>query len=118
MNTIYIAGPMSGIAEFNFPAFCSAEERLLEEGYSVFNPAKKEVERELDEGAFRDGDAEAAKSKGFSFRQAYTWDVLKVIAADGIYMLHGWEKSPGARGEHAVAVAMQRHYPEYIIRYE
>jgi hypothetical protein len=33
-------------------------------------------------------------------------------------MLPGWEQSPGARGEHAVAVAMKKHYPEYQIIYE
>ena len=35
-----------------------------------------------------------------------------------IYMLEGWEASPGAIGEHAVAVAIKRHYPEYQIFYE
>ncbi len=45
-------------------------------------------------------------------------DMEKVIQGDGIYMLNGWEQSPGARGEHAAAVAMKKNYPDYQIIYE
>lgn len=114
---VYIAGPMSGYPEFNFPAFFRAEEILTAAGYEVFNPANKESERELDPGAYEVGDAALAKDKGFDFRECYTWDVMKVIEADAIFMLPGWEDSPGARGEHAVAVAMRKHFPEYDIIY-
>ena len=117
-KTLYLAGPMSGYPEFNFPAFYEAEQRLSLAGYVVFNPANKESERELDKKALETGDAQLAAEKGFNFRECYLWDVSKVIEADGIYMLTGWEQSPGARGEHAVAVAMKRHYPNYEIIYE
>lgn len=115
---VYIAGPMSGYPEFNFPAFFAAEEELKANGWTVFNPAKKEQEKELDETSFVTGDAKAAVAAGFDFRECYLWDVSKVIEADAIYMLPGWQYSPGACGEHAVAVAMKRHYPEYEIIYE
>ena len=36
---IYIAGPMSGLPDFNYPAFNQAEQRLLALGYEVENPA-------------------------------------------------------------------------------
>src|SRR5690606_26530690 len=87
-------------------------------GWQVFNPANKEQEKELNAKAFAEGDAEGAVAAGFDFRECYLWDVAKVIEADAIYMLPGWENSPGARGEHAVAVAMQKHYPNYQIIYE
>ena len=115
---IYIAGPMSGIPEFNFPAFHRAEDWLRFAGYKSFNPATKDIERNLDLGAYQTGDSNRAAMAGFDFREAYLWDVSKVIEADGIYMLTGWQHSPGAIGEHSVGVAMKRHYPEYEIMYE
>lgn len=116
-KSIYIAGPMSGYPEFNFPAFFAAAERFADEGWDVYNPAAKDEEGRLDKEAFETGDAAKAIDKGFDFREAYLWDIDCVIKADAIYMLPGWEASPGARGEHAVAVAMKRHYPEYEIIY-
>jgi len=115
---IYIAGPMSGIPEFNFPAFFAAEEKLRNEGWVVFNPAAKDEEYDLDPTAVKTGDAKLVIEKGFDFRAAYLWDVTKIIEGDGIYMLKGWQYSPGACGEHAVAVAMKRHFPDYEIVYE
>lgn len=115
---VYIAGPMSGYPEFNFPAFFEAERKINGLGWTAFNPASKEQEKELDQEAFADGDAKKAVASGFDFRECYLWDVSKVIEADGIYMLNGWQYSPGACGEHAVAVAMKRHYPAYEIIYE
>jgi len=41
-KSIYIAGPMSGIPEFNFPAFYDAAESWHRIGWKVFNPANKE----------------------------------------------------------------------------
>lgn len=115
---IYIAGPMSGYPEFNFPAFFAAEDRLKSDGWTVFNPASKDSEKELNTDAFETGDARKAINTGFDFREAFSWDVSRVIEGDAIYMLRGWQFSPGACAEHAVAVAMKRHCPEYEIYYE
>ena len=117
MPKVYIAGPMSGYPEFNFPAFFAAQAELEAQGWTVFNPANKEHQKELDAEAFKDGDAPKAIAAGFDFRECYAWDVNRVIEADAIYMLPGWEQSPGARGEHAVAVAIKKHYPDYQIIY-
>jgi hypothetical protein len=118
-KSIYIAGPMTGYPEFNFPAFFSAEDKLRQEGWNVHNPADKAQEKELEEnGSYAEGDAALAIQRGFDFRKAYLWDLTKVVEGDGIYMLKGWEQSPGARGEHAAAVALKKHYPEYSIIYE
>jgi hypothetical protein len=115
---IYIAGPMTGYPEFNFPAFFAAEAQLKETGWRVFNPAAKDQEVDLDSEAVKTGDAKLAVEKGFDFREAYLWDVTRIIEGDAIYMLKGWQFSPGAVGEHAVAVAMQRHYPDFQIIYQ
>ena len=119
VKRIYIAGPMTGYPEFNFPAFFEAEDKLRAEGWEVDNPADKEQETELEaNGSYANGDAKLAIEKGFDFRKAYMWDLEKVVMGDGIYMLQGWEQSPGARGEHAAAVALKKHYPDYEIRYQ
>ena len=118
-KSIYVAGPMSGYENFNFPAFNAAAQDFAACGWVVFNPAAKDTEKHPDIENNPEGDPIlAAEKDGFNFREAYTWDVTKVIEADAICMLRGWEQSPGARGEHAVAVAMKRHYPEYEIFYE
>lgn len=116
-RSIYIAGPMSGYPGFNFPAFYAAEEYLKEEGWVVYNPANKEDEDALNDEAFETGDSVKAIEEGFDFRKVYLWDIEKVIAASAILMLPGWEASPGARGEHAVACAIKKHYPGYQIFY-
>lgn len=119
MKKIYIAGPMSGYPAFNFPKFFATEAKLKAEGWHVFNPANKDDEAGVVTNAsYETGDALALVSSGWSFKDAYKWDTDRVIDADAIYMLKGWEKSPGARGEHAVAMAMQTKYPDYEIIYE
>jgi len=115
----YIAGPMSGYPEFNFPAFYKAAEMFQRHGYRTYNPANKELENHVAvDNNMEDGDRDGLMADGFDFRATFTWDCIHVIKANGIYMLSGWEKSHGARAEHAVAVAMQACYPEYQIMYE
>lgn len=115
---MYIAGPMTGYEDFNFPAFNRTANMFRGMGWEIFNPAEKESEKGLDFEAKKTGDAVLAIEKGFDFREVFTWDVSKVIESDAIYMLAGWEQSPGARAEHAVATAMKKHYPDYEIYYD
>lgn len=103
MAKIYIAGPMSGLPDHGYPAFFAAEERLREQGHTPVNPARNPFVPNPEE---------------FDFKSAYAWDIQQVIECDAIYMLRGWEKGAGARGEHAVACVMKRHNPLYEIIYE
>lgn len=104
---IYIAGPMQGYPKFNFPAFDSAADSLQREGHKVFNPADKD--RENYGKTFGEdnetGSIEAATE--FSLRDALALDTHWICKeADAIYMLKGWERSNGARAEHALATAL------------
>lgn len=118
-KSIYIAGPMSGYPEFNFPKFFAVQAVLEEMGWEVFNPANKSNEAAVVKHvSYGEGDDKSLMKSGWSFRDAYKWDTDKVISADAIFMIKGWEASPGARGEHSVAIAMKSKHPEYEIIYE
>jgi hypothetical protein len=99
---VYIAGPMSGYEEWNFPAFFKAEEELQSIGIDVINPAHN------------DGPnlEEAMKSAGTPERPNHTWawymrrDLPHVMECDAICVLEGWQKSKGASLEVHVARAL------------
>lgn len=101
---IYIAGPMSGIFDHNRSAFNEAEEAFTEGGWGVFNPAYNDIE------LFGSHEAcdEAIKEDRQSALRIMLGSDLEFICneADAIAMLPGWEKSLGARAEHATAVAL------------
>lgn len=103
---------MTGVPKFNFPAFNAAAAKLRELGFDkVFNPAEEDVKlygvdpSELSEA----GDPKELQSKfpGFSLRQTLYLD-MKFICQEATHIafLPGWEKSNGARAEHAIAVAL------------
>ena len=116
---VYIAGPMSGYPEFNFPAFFAAQNKLEMWGWKVWNPAAKETEKEVQaNAAYIAGDNKALVESGWDYKGAITWDCMKVIWGDGIYMLKGWEFSIGAIAEHSVAKFIKAQRPDYEIMYE
>lgn len=87
---VYIAGPMTGLPDFNYPAFFEAERGLESKfGWKVLNPAKH-----------FNGDQTLP-------REVYLYEAVKsVLKADAIVLLEGWERSPGALTELAVAKAI------------
>ena len=91
---IFISGPMTGYPEYNYPAFNAAALALRSAGHKVFNPAENPIIR----GAPR--------------RSHMLYDLRFLVLCDEILMLPGWERSIGARAEHAVAVSlgMFMHY--------
>lgn len=116
---VYIAGPMSGYPEFNFPAFFRAQKNFEDHGWKVWNPAAKENEADVEAyKSFASGDAKELVANGWDYKGAITWDLEKVINGDAIFMLKGWEFSPGACAEHATAKFIKKQNPEYEIIYE
>jgi len=105
---IYIAGPMTGKREFNFPAFFAAEHKLKNDGWEVFNPAQNDVNNGVDV-TNTDG-AHEELTAAFDLRKALAWDMTAVCKSDAIYMLNGWEYSPGARAEHALAATLKLEF--------
>lgn len=119
MKEIYIAGPMSGYDDFNFPAFDEAQKKFEDLGYKVWNPASKDNEANVKtDESFATGNDKKLMESGWNFEEAFIWDLNKVCQSRAIYMLKGWEFSSGARGEWASAVSMKQRYPEYEIIYQ
>jgi hypothetical protein len=88
MKTVYVAGPMTGLPEFNFPAFHAAAGQLRARGLAVENPAEN-----------------PAPSCG-SWLAYMRMAVQQVSKVDGLILLPGWEKSRGARVEFNLAVGL------------
>lgn len=106
---VYIAGPMRGMKDFNFPAFFEAESYLTALGYEPFNPARADNEKYGVDVSKGSGEEETAAAQfGFSLREALGRDLAWIAAnADAIYMLRGWENSTGAQAEWALARALK-----------
>lgn len=85
MKKIYVAGAMTGIPEFNKPAFNAKAEELKKEGYIVLNPA--------------------VLPDGMSWEEYMYICIPMLSVADEIYMLKGWTSSKGATIEHQEALA-------------
>lgn len=80
----YVAGPMTGLPDFNRPAFFDAAGVLFDHGHIVLNPA-----------VFPDGLEHG--------------DYMKIClpmidAAEAVILLPGWEKSKGANMEYQYAL--------------
>lgn len=110
-KVIYLAGPMQGIAEFNFPRFNAVAKALRDGGHRVFNPAERDIERhggiDISKGNTTGSLEASKKDHGFSLRQALREDTDFICAeANCIALLPGWEKSNGAQAEHRLAVAL------------
>lgn len=103
---LYIAGPMTGIPQFNFPAFDAAAEDLRNNGHEIVSPAElDDPESRAAAMASPDGAPGSGSSNGETWGDFLARDV-KLIAdtdIDGIVTLPGWEKSRGARLETFVA---------------
>jgi hypothetical protein len=102
MTAIYIAGPMTNVNNHNFPLFDHVTEVLRAVGYRVFSPA--EHAREIL------GSLQTIQKMGKSELEEYVRVELMPAQliwicrhADAMVMLPGWQQSPGAKAEHALA---------------
>jgi hypothetical protein len=116
---IYLAGPMQGYPEFNFPRFNAVAKALRANGHEVFNPAEKDIERHggvnISAGNSAGSLDQVKAQHGFSLRSALGMDMEFIChKANCIVLLPGWEKSNGAQAEHRTAVALQSEGIEII----
>lgn len=105
---VYLAGPMTGIPEYNKAEFDSAARYLRDEGLCVFNPADVDLANGFDaRGTTGCETKEELAALGFDLRKALAAD-LKFVAeeAEEVYVLPGYENSKGVAAELALAQAL------------
>lgn len=85
---VFISGPMSGIKDFNKPAFDRVEQWLTQTGYSVFNPARMHFD------------------DTWTHEEIMRIDLAALAQCDYICMLDGFESSIGAMQEYRYAMAI------------
>ena len=92
---LYIAGPMTGYNEYNYPAFNDAEKLLKSVGYEVLNPARQGF--------------------GLEYHDYLKLALADVFECDGIALLRNWDESPGALAEVALADCLGKDSSELAI---
>jgi hypothetical protein len=83
---LYLSGPMTGMKDFNRPAFNRWARKLRKAGYAVINPAEL--------------------PKGLTWRTYMARAKKDLEKADGIASMDGWMDSKGARLEEKWAYLM------------
>lgn len=82
---VYVAGPMTGLKDFNYPAFNAAADALRAQGYQVESPA--------DHGIV----------EGAQWADYMAYDLTRLGLCGVIALLPGWERSEGAKLEVQIA---------------
>ena len=85
-TTLYLAGPMTGHPDYNRPAFHRAAAELRAAGYHIISPAETPQP--------------AANPTWADWTRA---SIKRMLNADGIALLPGWQESKGASLEVHIA---------------
>lgn len=95
LKDYYIAGPMTGLPDLNYPAFFTAQECLEAKGLTVENPAINDFPN----GTWED------------YMRA---SLMQVLKCKKLFMLKGWENSKGAVFELFLArtLGMEVHFQQ------
>lgn len=81
MIKLYLCGPMSGLPEYNYPAFQSAASQLRMAGYDVFNPTENGLPADA------------------PWTQHMRADIINLMTCQAVALLPNTEKSRGAQLE-------------------
>lgn len=93
---VYIAGPMSGIPDYNFPEFARITKKYRDMGHTVFSPAENDF--------LRYGKDFLEHPERFDLRRTISDDCRWLIEfADVIVVLPDWKLSKGVAVERALA---------------
>ena len=85
MNRVYIAGPMTGLPDYNYPAFHAAAAKLRAAGHEVESPA------------------EPGQVDGWTWADYMRRGLVQMLTCDTIALLPDWHRSRGARVEYNLA---------------
>jgi len=85
-TSIYIAGPMTGLPDFNYPAFHKAKEILEAKGFIVRSPADVPIQDSVED--------------------YMRIDIPLLCSCNCTLFLPGWENSKGANIERLISIAI------------
>jgi hypothetical protein len=85
---LYLAGPMTGLPDFNYPTFIATAQRMRRAGFYIVNPAENGLPPDAPWAAHMRRDLHA------------------MLDCQGVALLPGWENSKGAKLEVGVAQAI------------
>jgi hypothetical protein len=88
MKKIYISGPMTGLPQYNRPAFNLAAVSIRKSGSIPINPARHPL--------------------GLDYEEYMSYSMLDVEHCDCVALLPGWETSLGALREVAYAAKLEK----------
>lgn len=89
----YLAGPMTGIPDLNFPRFHEEAARLRALGHEIINPAE-------------------LNPTSNDWLECMRIDIRELVMCDGVALLEGWHQSRGATLEHDIGVRLGLHVIE------
>lgn len=89
MQRIYLSGPMTGLPDYNYPAFNAEADRLRAPGYLVENPAENPLP--------------ADAPWHLCMRDA----IRQMLTCDAVALMPGWQVSRGANVEVELAMHLQ-----------
>jgi hypothetical protein len=102
---LYLAGPMRGYPEYNFPAFHAMSKRLRAAGHDVYSPAEADEKEDKNTSKIAPEEAEA------KFAYYLSRDIGAIARQKAVAVLPGWEKSSGAKLE--VHFALLASFPVF-----
>lgn len=97
---LYIAGPMRGIPQYNFPVFDAARDKAIALGWDAVSPADLDRANGFDVNGF---DVNKPVPEQL-LREMIGRDVQEILRCDAIALLPGWQNSSGARVEICLAL--------------
>ena len=95
---VFISGPMTGLPDYNLPAFAGAKKQLDALGFVAVNPGEPGV---ID---------------GYEWSEYMRDGIHLLVDCDGVALLDGWERSTGAQLEVRIAHALgMRVAPRIVV---
>lgn len=100
IEQVYIAGPMTGIENLNWPAFDFAASEWRAAGHEVISPAEMDREMGINDTIWQEA---TSAEKNDLMRKVFSADFTALCQCSAIALLPRWEYSKGAKVELQVA---------------